>query len=298
MGVLDWAPTPALNASADPNIRATDGASFKDVPSSFRGVMAASAALALDQGGALVSTGTDNVYVVDTHSGLAPKPGVSLSFWANRDNTGEPTLNVDGSGPRRWRGADGLALAAGAIQGGLLYTVAWNAVPGAPAEWRLVGAAASQGGAGISADYSGTLAERSQYDGAAKGKTFLAVADTPQGASWTLYLKRSSAFGDWSTGLPIKASPAQSTADAQAAADIASAQQAVATQQAATATTQAQIAVAQQIGATQQASVATAAAGQAAVSAIEARSVAALIGVQVFDFSADGPSDPTNDWSV
>lgn len=299
MGVLDWAPTPALNASADPNISAKDGTSFKDVPSLIRGVMAGAAALALDQGGALVSSGANNVYVVETHSGITPKPGASVTFWADRDNSAEPTLDIDGSGPRRWRGADGLSLPAGAIQRGLLYTVAWNAVPGALPEWRSVGAASGQSSAGIAADFSGTLAERSQYDGQPKGKTYLAVADTPQGPAWTLYLKRSNGFGDWSKGLPIKASPSQSTADAQAAAEAAAAQQALAAQQAMAAQaqaqaaqSQAQAAAAQQVGAAQQASIATAQAAQAASSAVEAAYLASLVGALSYDMGTlDQPSD-------
>lgn len=294
MGVLDWAPTPARNASADPDIRAADGTAARDLPSAVRGVMAAAAALALDQGGALVSTGTDNVYVVVTNSGISPKPGASVTFWADRDNTAEPALDIDGSGPRRWRGADGLSLPAGSIQGGLLYTVAWagSEVGKAPG-WYTTGSVGGAGSvAGVAFDFSGTLAERAQYDAQPRGKVYLAVADTPLGPSWTLYLKRSNGFGDWSTGLAIKASPAQSTADAQAAADAAAAQRALAAQQAAAAQAQAQAASAAQFGATQQAGAAASSAGQAASSAVEAAYLASLVGALSYDMGTlDQPSD-------
>ncbi len=304
MGVHDWALTPARNADADPAIRASDGTSARDLPSAVRGVMAATVALALDQGGALVSSGTDNIYVVTTNAGLAPRPGTSLSFWADRDNTGEPTLNVDGSGPRRWRGADGLSLPAGAIQGGRLYTVAWNATPYAPAEWRLVGSSTSPI-AGIAPDFSGTFAQRAQYDGQPQGKTYLAIADTPDGPTWTLYLKRSNAYADWSAGLPIKASPSQSTADAQAAADAAAAQRALAAQQAQAALaqaqaaqSQAQAAAAQQAGAAQAATAATTSAATAAIYATNAAAYAAQVGRVIFDFNFESSPDVTNDWNA
>jgi hypothetical protein len=215
MSVTDWSPQPSGNAVADRAIPARDGMAGREVPEAIRGVMAKAAALALDQGGALVSTGTDNAYEVTTNSGFTDiKPGVSLSFWADRDNTGAPTLNVDGSGPRRWLSADGSPLPAGVIQGGLLYTVAWNAaLPGTLPSWRMVGAAAGSAATGLTGfDFSGTLAERDLYDTQPKGKVFLAISDTPSGPSWTLYVKRSNAYGSWSTGLQIKASPAQSTA--------------------------------------------------------------------------------------
>lgn len=144
MSVTDWSLQPNSNAMADRSIPARDGMAGREFPEAIRGLMAKTVALALDQGGALVSTGFDNVYEVATNSGFSSiKPGVSISFWADRANTAEPYLNVDGSGPRRWLSADGLALPAGAIQGGLLYTVAWNAaLPGTAPAWRMVGAPA------------------------------------------------------------------------------------------------------------------------------------------------------------
>lgn len=302
MSVTDWSTTPAANATADPTIRALDGASARALPELVRGVMAKTAALALDQGGALVSSGTDNVYVVNTNSGVTKvAPGVSLSFWADRDNTDEPTLNVDGSGPRRWLGADGLKLPPGSVQEGLLYTVAFaGAVPGSLPAWRMVsGTGGALATAGVAFDFSGTPAERAQYDSQPKGKTFLAVADTPAGPSWVLYLKRSNAFADWSAGLPIKASPSQSTADAQAAAEAAATDRASAQAQVALAQTQAQAAAAaralaeQQAGVSvQQASAAAAQAGRASASAVEAAYLASQVGALLYDMGTlDQPPD-------
>ncbi len=295
MSVTDWSPQPSGNAVADRAIPARDGMAGREVPEAIRGVMAKAAALALDQGGALVSTGTDNAYEVTTNSGFTDiKPGVSLSFWADRDNTGAPTLNVDGSGPRRWLSADGSPLPAGVIQGGLLYTVAWNAaLPGTLPSWRMVGAAAGSAATGLTGfDFSGTLAERDLYDTQPKGKVFLAISDTPSGPSWTLYVKRSNAYGSWSTGLQIKASPAQSTAAAQAAADQAAQQRDAAAAQAQAAALAKADAEAQAAVSLSGANTSTGAALQAAGSAAEASYLASLVGALSYDMGTlDQPSD-------
>lgn len=295
MSVTDWSPQPSGNALADRSIPARDGMAGREFPEAIRGVMAKAAALALDQGGALVSTGTDNLYEIATNSGFTEiKPGVSLSFWADRDNTAEPFLNVDGSGPRRWLSADGLPLPAGTIQGGLLYTVAWNAaLPGTLPAWRMVGAAAGSASTGLAGfDFSGTLADRAQYDSQPKGKVFLAIADTPAGPSWTLFIKRSDAFADWSAGLPIKASPAQSTADAQAAAEAAEIQSQQAASGAAEAQRQAAAAAAERVSAAAQKTLAAQQAGLAAASAVEAAYLASLVGALSYDMGTlDQPPD-------
>lgn len=326
MSVTDWSPQPSGNAVADRAIPARDGMAGREFPEAIRGVMAKAAALALDQGGALVSTGTDNAYEVATNSGFTEiKAGVSISFWADRDNTGAPTLNVDGSGPRRWLSADGLPLPAGTVQGGLLYTVAWNAaLPGTLPSWRMVGAAAGSASTGLAGfDFSGPLSERVLYDAQPKGKVFLAITETAGGSSWTLYVKRSNAFGDWSDGLPIKASPAQSTADAQAAADRAAAQIPLVVQagaeQVARAQAQVQAAANQAAAATSarsgseaaregsesardeaalQAAAANTRANEALIFSANAAAYAAQAGRVIFDFNFESDLDPTNDWNA
>ncbi len=139
MGVLDWSVNPNQNATTDPAIAARDGASARQIPSLSRGIMAGVAALTADQGGALVSTGTDNAYVVATLSGVATlRPGTTISFWADRDNTASPSLNVDGTGPKQWLNGDGSALPVGSIRKDSLCTVTWFPAPAGPSSWRLV----------------------------------------------------------------------------------------------------------------------------------------------------------------
>lgn len=127
MGVLSWALDAARNAFADPAVAAADGASGRQIPASLRALMAATRALADDQGGALTTVGSANAYVLATASGVtALRSGLTLSFWADRANTDAPSLNVDGTGPRPWCAADGAPLAAGVVQPGRVYTVTYN----------------------------------------------------------------------------------------------------------------------------------------------------------------------------
>lgn len=144
MSVTDWSPQPSGNASADRSVPARDGMAGREFPEAIRGIMAKVAAFVLDQNGSLVTGGTANAFTLMTHSGIeAAKPGVSVTFVADRDSTDVPTLNVDGLGPRPFMTPSGSPLIAGSLKRGLLYTVTWtDAIDALPAGWRLKGAAA------------------------------------------------------------------------------------------------------------------------------------------------------------
>ncbi|CAO4140658.1 hypothetical protein [Methylorubrum extorquens] len=153
MSVTDWSPQPSGNAMADRSIFAKDGMAGREIPASFRGVMAKVASLALDQGGALVSAGTGNFYTVSTNSSFAEmKPGVSVSFTADRANTAGPVLSVDGSEPRQWIDADDAVFAAGDVKPGQIYSVAWVASgPGGLPAWKTFGTAPASVGKAVAA---------------------------------------------------------------------------------------------------------------------------------------------------
>jgi hypothetical protein len=144
MSVTDWSPQPGGNALADRSIPARDGMAGREFPEAIRGIMAKVAAFVLDQNGSLVTGGATNAYTLMTHSGITElKPGLSVSFQADRDSSDVPTLNVDGLGPRPFLTPAGLPLIAGSIKRGLNYTVVWaEAIDAVPAGWRLKGAAA------------------------------------------------------------------------------------------------------------------------------------------------------------
>ncbi|GJE79637.1 hypothetical protein [Methylorubrum thiocyanatum] len=153
MSVTDWSPQPSGNAAADRTIPARDGMAGREFPEAIRGLMAKAAALALDQGGALISGGVGNFYTVATNSSFGEmKPGVAVSFTANRTNTAGPVLSVDGSEPRQWIDADGAVFAAGDVKPGQIYSVAWIASgPGGLPAWKTFGTAPASVGKAVAA---------------------------------------------------------------------------------------------------------------------------------------------------
>jgi hypothetical protein len=127
MGVFDWSPIAAQNASADPAIAAADGAPARSEGQRTRALMAAMRRRSDDQGGAITTTGEGNAYVVKTASGVSRlQAGLSLTVRANRTNTGAPTINVDGTGPRPWLDAIGSPLDAQRVRSGRFYTVVFD----------------------------------------------------------------------------------------------------------------------------------------------------------------------------
>lgn len=122
MSVFDWSTRPAANSVSDAGVPALDGASARELPGLVRDLMAAFAGYVGDQGGAIRTGGVFNAYVARTASGVrAPRPGIAVLVQVDRDNTDDPTLNVDGTGARPWLDMDGTAPPAGAVRAGAFY---------------------------------------------------------------------------------------------------------------------------------------------------------------------------------
>lgn len=122
MSVFDWSTRPDANAISDAGVPALDGASARELPGLIRDLMAAFAGYVGDQGGAIRTGGVFNAYVARTASGVrAPRPGVAVLVLVDRDNTDDPTLNVDGTGARPWLDMDGTAPPPGAVRAGAFY---------------------------------------------------------------------------------------------------------------------------------------------------------------------------------
>lgn len=128
MSVTDWSPQPSGNAVADRAIPARDGLAGREVPEAIRGLMAKTVALALDQGGALLTEGTSNAYTVSSKSGFSRLiAGVQIALRFDRENTSTATLNLDGLGPKPICDADGLPLLAGHIKSGRAARASYDA---------------------------------------------------------------------------------------------------------------------------------------------------------------------------
>ncbi|WP_232628654.1 hypothetical protein [Methylobacterium sp. Leaf118] len=128
MGLLDWSATPARNSVADPTIPAADGASARALPSLVRSVVAGVRRYSDARGGALRTGGQLNAYTVDAALGITEiRSGIDLIVQADRTNTAQATLNVDGLGPLPGTDAGGIRLAEGRIVEGRFYHVILDA---------------------------------------------------------------------------------------------------------------------------------------------------------------------------
>ncbi|MBB5762395.1 hypothetical protein HNR01_002015 [Methylorubrum rhodesianum] len=254
----------------------------------------------------LLTAGTGPDFTVESPDGMIRLfDGLSLLLRMDRTGPNAPTLSVDGSPLAQWRDANGSPLADGALQKDSLQRVVYDATRGIWLGTQLGG----PGTTGVTPDFTGTLAQRSAYDAYPQGTTFLAVSDLPTGPEWTLYIKRSGSFADWSSGLAIKASPAQTTVAAQTAAERAQAQvpivERIGAEQAAKARAEAEASAAARAvseaardAASLNASAADQRAIEAAVFAANAAAYAAQVGRVIFDFNFDSDPNSTNDWNV
>ncbi len=111
MSAFDWSTNAGLNAIADKAMARSGRRVGRVYASLVRGLMAGVAQFIADTSGALVSVGLGDLYAVNTFSGLKPKPGTMIAFWAHRTNEAEPSLMVDGYGPVAFLAADGNELA-------------------------------------------------------------------------------------------------------------------------------------------------------------------------------------------
>ena len=176
MGVFGWAPSPAKNAGADPQIQSLDGASGRSVAGSLRAIMAAIRTYADATGGALVTGGHLNAYTLNTGTGLTElRPGLSLVVRADRTNTAEASLNVDGLGPLPWVDGGGTPLEGERILQGRYYQIVLD--PDAPA-WRLNAGASSldeiPGLIALRQEVAGNAADTSEKAQAAQAAATLA----------------------------------------------------------------------------------------------------------------------------
>lgn len=129
MSVSDWSPSAAANAVADTAIPAVDGASARTLPGLIRAVMAGVRASNDDRGGAIVTGGSDNAYTATSAGGVTRlRPGIRVLIRIDRTNTGEPTLNLDGTGPRPWCDRDGAQLGAGLLGRDRFLEAIWDDV--------------------------------------------------------------------------------------------------------------------------------------------------------------------------
>lgn len=120
--IYDWSLTAADNATADADINWQENQPPDTVNNSARQMMTRVAELLDDLGAVADSTGSGNTYAVTAQSGItAYARGITISFKADKTNTGAATLNVNGIGDVALNTTTTGALAAGQIRAGGVY---------------------------------------------------------------------------------------------------------------------------------------------------------------------------------
>lgn len=121
-----WSQTPASNATADSTINWAEGQAPSSVNDSARAMMTAAAKYRDDVSGAITATGTSSAYVVTSNQVFDTLAHLRLSeitFVCPATNAAGVTLNVDGLGAQAINGVDGVAIPAGTLISGGVYTV-------------------------------------------------------------------------------------------------------------------------------------------------------------------------------
>ncbi|MEW6150096.1 MAG: phage tail protein [Bradyrhizobium sp.] len=130
MTLYKWSQTASTDATADSTINWAEGQSPSSVNDSARAMMAAIAKYRDDTAGAIVTTGTNSAYAVNSYQvfqSFSHLNGQIIAFTPHVTNGATVTLNVDGLGARPLRSAPLLDLPAGTIVQGTPYTALYNA---------------------------------------------------------------------------------------------------------------------------------------------------------------------------
>lgn len=138
MTLYKWSKIAADNDDADATINAREGWAPSVVNNSFRAAMAALAKYRDDRSGVIATGGSASAYTVATNQVYAAlADGITVSFRASATNSSGPTIDVDGLGAKPLRMFTTVALAAGRIVAGSVYSATYRL---STDEWLLNGA--------------------------------------------------------------------------------------------------------------------------------------------------------------
>ncbi|QPF93788.1 phage tail protein [Bradyrhizobium commune] len=129
MTLYKWSQTASADATADSTINWAEGQSPSSVNDSARAMMAAIAKYRDDIAGAIVTSGTNTAYVVNSYQvfqSLSQLNGQVIAFTPHATNGATVTINVDGLGAKPLRSAPGGELPAGTIIQGTPYAALYN----------------------------------------------------------------------------------------------------------------------------------------------------------------------------
>lgn len=129
MTLYKWSQTASADATADSTINWAEGQSPSSVNDSARAMMAAIAKYRDDVAGAIVTSGTNTAYAVNTYQvfqSLSQLNGQVIAFTPHATNGATVTINVDGLGAKPLRSAPSTELPAGTIVQGTPYAALYN----------------------------------------------------------------------------------------------------------------------------------------------------------------------------
>lgn len=129
MTLYKWSQTASADATADSTINWAEGQSPSSVNDSARAMMAAIAKYRDDVAGAIVTSGTNTAYAVNTYQvfqSLSQLNGQVIAFTPHATNGATVTINVDGIGSKPLRSAPGVELPAGTLIQGTPYTAIFS----------------------------------------------------------------------------------------------------------------------------------------------------------------------------
>ena len=134
MTVFKWSTTAATNDDVDSTINWQEGQSPASVNNSARAMMAAIAKWRSDMSGLTSVGGTTTAMTFTSSQGFtALTDGLSFSAFMNVGSNGaSPTMNVDGLGAKTIATVYGVAVGAGKLRGGAIYTFMYS---GADDKW-------------------------------------------------------------------------------------------------------------------------------------------------------------------
>lgn len=129
MTLYKWSQTASADATADSTINWAEGQSPSSINDSARAMMAAIAKYRDDVAGAIVTTGSNTAYAINTYQvfqSLSQLNGQVIAFTPHATNGATVTINVDGLGSKPLRSAPSTELPAGTLIQGTPYTAIFN----------------------------------------------------------------------------------------------------------------------------------------------------------------------------
>lgn len=129
MTLYKWSQTASADATADSTINWAEGQSPSSINDSARAMMAAIAKYRDDVAGAIVTTGSNTAYAINTYQvfqSLSQLNGQVIAFTPHATNGATVTINVDGLGARPLRSAPSVDLPAGVLVQGTPYSALYN----------------------------------------------------------------------------------------------------------------------------------------------------------------------------